>query len=329
MAAVPFDLTHAPPVGVPEAMAPGLRVVTAPNAGPMTFTGTRSYILGEGEVAVVDPGPDDPRHLAALAEAVRGERVAAVLVTHSHSDHSAGARSFATRVGACRAGTWRCGGSTLGPDGAPGGDGRARRWRGDRRRLSAGSDDRRGRDCGGAGLDSDRTGDAGTYRRPFGLRLGRGRSPLFRGSGDGLGDTADLAARRRLSRVPREPDAAAATGRDGLLSGPRCSGTRSAGGAHLCPGSPGRAARQRSARRWREGRRGYRRWSRRSIPGLTRYSIRRRHGTFSRTLSTSRNAARFGPRDRWKRRCGGRHEGLKLFIAAPRRSIASRKSCGT
>ena len=100
MAAVPFDLTHAPPVGVPEAMAPGLRVVTAPNAGPMTFTGTRSYILGEGEVAVVDPGPDDPRHLAALAEAVRGERVAAVLVTHSHSDHSAGARSFATRVGA-------------------------------------------------------------------------------------------------------------------------------------------------------------------------------------------------------------------------------------
>ena len=100
MAAVPFDLTHAPPVGVPEALAPGLRVVTAPNAGPMTFTGTRSYILGEGEVAVVDPGPDDLRHLAALDEAVRGERVAAVLVTHSHSDHSAGARSFATRVGA-------------------------------------------------------------------------------------------------------------------------------------------------------------------------------------------------------------------------------------
>ena len=64
----------------------------------MTFTGTRSYVLGEGEVAVIDPGPDDPRHLAALAAAVAGERVAAVLVTHAHRDHSAGARAFAGRV---------------------------------------------------------------------------------------------------------------------------------------------------------------------------------------------------------------------------------------
>ena len=100
MAAGPFDLSHAPPVGVAEALAPGLRVVTAPNAGPMTFTGTRSYIVGEGEVAVIDPGPDDPRHLGALAAAVAGERVAAVLVTHAHRDHSAGARAFAEAVGA-------------------------------------------------------------------------------------------------------------------------------------------------------------------------------------------------------------------------------------
>ncbi|MFT3973730.1 MAG: MBL fold metallo-hydrolase [Amaricoccus sp.] len=96
----PFDLTHAPAIGVAEPLAPGLRVVTAPNGGPMTFTGTRSYVLGTGEVAVIDPGPDDPRHLAALAAAVAGERVAAVLVTHAHRDHSAGAAAFAARVGA-------------------------------------------------------------------------------------------------------------------------------------------------------------------------------------------------------------------------------------
>ncbi|MBB5221944.1 hydroxyacylglutathione hydrolase [Amaricoccus macauensis] len=96
----PFDLSHAPPIGVAEHLAPGLRVVTAPNGGPMTFTGTRSYVVGEREVAVIDPGPDDPRHLDALAAAIAGERVAAVLVTHSHLDHSAGAAAFAARVGA-------------------------------------------------------------------------------------------------------------------------------------------------------------------------------------------------------------------------------------
>ena len=96
----PFRRDHAPPVGVPEALAPGLRVVTAPNAGPMTFTGTRSYVVGEGTVAVIDPGPDDAAHRAALVAAVASARVAVVLVTHGHLDHSAGAAAFAAAVGA-------------------------------------------------------------------------------------------------------------------------------------------------------------------------------------------------------------------------------------
>jgi glyoxylase-like metal-dependent hydrolase (beta-lactamase superfamily II) len=100
MGATPFELSHAPPVGVPEWLAPGLRVVTAPNAGPMTFTGTRSYLVGAEELAVIDPGPDDAAHRAALVAAVGGDRVAAVLVTHAHRDHSAGARGFAAAVGA-------------------------------------------------------------------------------------------------------------------------------------------------------------------------------------------------------------------------------------
>lgn len=97
----PFDRSHAPPIGRPEALAPGLRVVTAPNPGPMTFTGTRSYILGAGRVAIIDPGPAEPRHVEALAAALEpGETVAAILVTHAHRDHSAGAAALGRRVGA-------------------------------------------------------------------------------------------------------------------------------------------------------------------------------------------------------------------------------------
>ncbi len=92
----PFNTDHHPTVGEVETLAEGLQVVTAPNAGPMTFTGTRSYILGESEAAVIDPGPDDPAHLAALERALDGRTVSHILVTHSHVDHS----PLAARLGA-------------------------------------------------------------------------------------------------------------------------------------------------------------------------------------------------------------------------------------
>ncbi|GLI92973.1 MBL fold metallo-hydrolase [Methylocystis echinoides] len=80
------------------------RRVVAPNPGPFTFKGTCSYILGEGEVAIVDPGPADPRHIAALLDAVTGERLRYILVTHTHRDHSPAARALKEATGAIVAG---------------------------------------------------------------------------------------------------------------------------------------------------------------------------------------------------------------------------------
>jgi hydroxyacylglutathione hydrolase len=97
----PFERAHDPIIGGVERLAPGVRVVTAPNAGPMTFTGTRTYIVGAGAVAVIDPGPDSAAHRAAVAAALDpGERVTAVLVTHAHRDHSEGAAAMGALLGA-------------------------------------------------------------------------------------------------------------------------------------------------------------------------------------------------------------------------------------
>ncbi len=84
-----------------QRIEPGLRLVRADNPSPMTEAGTNTWIVGEGQVAVIDPGPDDPRHLAAILAALDpGERVAAILVTHAHLDHSALAPHLAGATGA-------------------------------------------------------------------------------------------------------------------------------------------------------------------------------------------------------------------------------------
>ncbi|MGG7567423.1 MBL fold metallo-hydrolase [Rhodovulum sp. DZ06] len=97
----PFDRSQDVAHGVAETFEPGIRRVVCPNPGPMTFTGTNSWILGTGRVAILDPGPDIPEHRAALLAALGpGEEVEAILVTHSHVDHSPGARPLAEETGA-------------------------------------------------------------------------------------------------------------------------------------------------------------------------------------------------------------------------------------
>lgn len=86
--------------GRAEAVSPLIRRVLAENPGPFTFHGTGTYLVGRGEVAVIDPGPALPAHLQALLAAVRGERVAAILVTHTHADHSPLAADLAAATGA-------------------------------------------------------------------------------------------------------------------------------------------------------------------------------------------------------------------------------------
>lgn len=86
---------------VAAASAGKIRLILAPNPSPMTFRGTNSYLIGEGEVALIDPGPDDPAHMAALLGALRpGERISHIFVTHAHRDHSALAPALAAATGA-------------------------------------------------------------------------------------------------------------------------------------------------------------------------------------------------------------------------------------
>jgi len=101
---IPFVASPAFEYGRADAVSPLIRRVIANNPGPFTYTGTGTYIVGRAEagaaVAVIDPGPADDAHLAALLAAVGGQTVSHVLVTHTHRDHSPLARPFAEAVGA-------------------------------------------------------------------------------------------------------------------------------------------------------------------------------------------------------------------------------------
>ncbi|HCY05067.1 MAG TPA: MBL fold metallo-hydrolase [Gammaproteobacteria bacterium] len=92
--------------GQVDTLAPGIRRVIANNPGPFTFSGTGTYILGTGKVAVIDPGPDDQEHIDAILAALEGESISHILVTHTHMDHSPGCKKLQA---ACDAPTYAYG----------------------------------------------------------------------------------------------------------------------------------------------------------------------------------------------------------------------------
>lgn len=87
-------------VGVPVMVAPSLHVILAPNASPMTGPGTNTYLLGDNALVVIDPGPADDPHIAAIIHAINGRPVSHILVTHSHLDHTPGAKPLSQMTGA-------------------------------------------------------------------------------------------------------------------------------------------------------------------------------------------------------------------------------------
>ena len=97
---IEFDRSATTEAGTVANLSPLVRRIIAGNGGPMTFTGTCSYIVGRGTVAIIDPGPDDSGHVERLLAAVRGETVSHIVVTHTHRDHSPAVPALKAATGA-------------------------------------------------------------------------------------------------------------------------------------------------------------------------------------------------------------------------------------
>jgi glyoxylase-like metal-dependent hydrolase (beta-lactamase superfamily II) len=97
---IPFDKRFELPPDTVGDVVPGVRRILCNNPSPFTYKGTVSYIIGRGKVAIVDPGPVDEAHAKALLDAVRGETVTHIFVTHTHRDHSPGVPAIKAATGA-------------------------------------------------------------------------------------------------------------------------------------------------------------------------------------------------------------------------------------
>ncbi|MEX0583071.1 MAG: MBL fold metallo-hydrolase, partial [Sneathiella sp.] len=119
---VPFKRDLEFEYGVSEELSPLIRRVIAHNPSAFTFHGTGTYIIGRGEVAVVDPGPLDGAHVGALMAALKGEMVTHILITHTHRDHSPAAEPLKKLTGAKTYGFGPHGGGKMGAGAEEGGD---------------------------------------------------------------------------------------------------------------------------------------------------------------------------------------------------------------
>lgn len=100
MSRLVHDVEFDPAYGIAVEIRPGIRRLTARNPGPFTFHGTNTYLIGTSDLTVVDPGPQDEEHIAAILKAADGARISTILVSHTHKDHSPAAPVLAARTGA-------------------------------------------------------------------------------------------------------------------------------------------------------------------------------------------------------------------------------------
>ena len=214
--AIPFNKTFDLPPGRVDPVLPGIRRIVAPNPSPFTFTGTVTYIVGHGRVAVIDPGPEDEGHVAAILEAVGDETVSHILVTHTHRDHSPAVRRLKAATGAVvlAEGPHRPARPLF-----AGENGRARREQ--RRRLPPRPHAARRGSRGRRRLELRGRGDRGPYGESHGLRAARHRRSFLWRPRHGLVDLDRGTARRGHARLHGVAAKAANASGTGLPSGAR------------------------------------------------------------------------------------------------------------